>query len=154
MVFVGAPGYSVPGYPEQGAVYLTDATLTQDINFASPHLTLDQEVYTRFGFAMEVLDINHDGIDDLVVSAPAYGKSSVTQIIDYYAKEYNGRIFVYLGKKDAGIPKGSKADFIIRSRDQSDVLMNLGQRLRIGKCNDDKYADLIILSPLSQQGGD
>ena len=77
-VFIGAPGYSVPGVSEQGAVYLTNINLTDDINYASPHLTLEGEVYTRFGYSMEVLDINHDGIDDLVVSAPAYGHSNVT----------------------------------------------------------------------------
>ncbi len=53
--------------------------------------------YSRFGYSMVALDINRDGIDDLVVSAPAFGKGGATDIGDYYPKDYNGRIFVYLG---------------------------------------------------------
>ena len=65
---------------------------------------------------MTALDINRDGIDDLVVSAPAYGDWAVTDIGDYYPKSYFGKLYVYLGKKDEGIVKGSQPDFEIRSR--------------------------------------
>ena len=71
------------------------------------------------------------------------------RLLTTISKEYNGRIFVYLGKKDSGIQKGAKADFVIRARNESDPFMNLGQRLRVGKCNNDTHDDLIILSPMS-----
>lgn len=52
---------------------------------------------------MTVLDLNRDGVDDLVVSAPAFGAGGPTNLNDYYPKEYNGRVFVYYGKKGTGI---------------------------------------------------
>jgi glycosylphosphatidylinositol phospholipase D len=69
-VFIGAPGYSTPGMQERGAVYLTDLNLAKKIDFTKPYLQLN-EVYARFGYSVVALDINHDGIDDLAVSAPA-----------------------------------------------------------------------------------
>ena len=59
--------------------------------------------YSRFGYSMVAFDINRDGIDDLVVSAPAFGKGGPTDIGDYYPKDYNGRLYVYLGKKGTGL---------------------------------------------------
>ena len=39
---------------------------------------LGPDPYSRFGFSMAKMDVNRDGIDDLVVSAPAYGKQDTT----------------------------------------------------------------------------
>jgi hypothetical protein len=75
---------------------------------------------------MAALDLNKDGIDDLVVSAPAYGKGGVTDINDYYPKVYNGRILIYLGHKDTGISTNAEPDVEIRSRDETDPFFNLG----------------------------
>jgi hypothetical protein len=61
----------------------------------------------RFGFSLTTVDINHDSIDDLVVSAPTQGKGGSTPIDDYYAKKYYGRVYVYLGRLGAGIVKNS-----------------------------------------------
>ena len=95
-VFVGAPGYSELGLPNKGAVYKTDYSLTNGINFKKPYLSLKQQD-TRFGFSLATVDINHDGIDDLVVSAPAEGPGGPTDIHDYYPKYYYGAVYVYLG---------------------------------------------------------
>jgi hypothetical protein len=52
---------------------------------------------------MVALDINHDGVDDLAVSAPAQGDGGVANLTDYYTKTYYGRVYVYLGVKGMGI---------------------------------------------------
>ncbi len=75
---------------------------------------------------MAAIDVNRDGIDDLVVSAPAHGNGGASDIGDYYVKAYNGRLFVYLGVKDKGVQKGSWADFIVKSKLETDVFFNLG----------------------------
>lgn len=109
--------------------------------------------YSRFGYSMVAMDINHDGIDDLIVSAPAFGKGGATDIGDYYPKDYNGRLYAYLGQKGVGLP--NKPSFEIHAgRIEDDVFFNLGMNLRAGDCNLDGKKDLIVLSPLSQQGGD
>lgn len=96
-----------------GAVYLLSETET-------PHLVpeFDDESYSyqRFGFAMVALDINRDGIDDLVVSAPAYGAAwsdSSLPLRTYYPKSYRGRVYVYYGVQDLGIASLASPDVII-----------------------------------------
>jgi hypothetical protein len=156
--FVGAPGYSLQGFGQLGAVYFQSLDVSQphpEIDSSKPHLT-GQEQYTRFGFSLAALDLNNDGADDLVVSAPAFGLGGVTDIGDYYAKAYYGRLYVYLATKGLGIQKGSQPDFEVRvSRSgDSDVFFNLGQNLKVSDCNGDGKQDLIVLSPMAQQGGD
>jgi len=75
---------------------------------------------------LAALDINSDGIDDLVVSAPAFGKGGPTGIEDFYPKDYNGRIYVFLGRKDEGISANASPDFEIRNREENDPFFNLG----------------------------
>jgi glycosylphosphatidylinositol phospholipase D len=119
------------------------------IDTTDPFLTAS-DPYSRFGYALAALDINRDGVDDLIVSAPAHGQGGATDIGDYYPKSYNGRVYVYLGNKDTGIQKSAQPDFEIRSRSEDDVFYNLGQQLRASDCDGDGDLDLIVLSPLSQ----
>jgi len=51
-----------------GAVFLE--TIDNGDEDLSPYL-VSNELYTRFRYALAALDINRDGVDDLVVSAPA-----------------------------------------------------------------------------------
>jgi glycosylphosphatidylinositol phospholipase D len=114
-VFIGAPGYSLKGKGQLGAVYLTKIGASADeYDSADPYL-LGVENYGRFGYSLAVLDINHDGVDDLVVSSPSEGPGGSTDIGDYYAKSYHGRIYVYLGLKGFGIKKHASPDFSIRA---------------------------------------
>jgi hypothetical protein len=46
---------------------------------------------------MTVADLNHDGVDDLIVSEPSFGAGDITDFEDYYPKKYEGRINIYLG---------------------------------------------------------
>ena len=155
-LFIGAPGYSLKGKGQLGAVYRTTffTNATAELVDSTDPFLVPEEAYSRFGYALAVIDINHDGIDDLVVSAPSWGQGGPTDIGDYYPKAYNGRLYVYLGKKDVGILKGSSPSFVIRSRSEDDVFFNMGLSLKVSDCNGDGKPDLIILSPLSQQGGD
>lgn len=52
---------------------------------------------------MAALDMNKDGVDDLVVSAPAFGEGGVSSIEDFYPKNYNGRVYIFLGEQGVGI---------------------------------------------------
>jgi hypothetical protein len=123
-ILVGAPGYTVKGLGQIGAIYLTSANSSDSSFPAEPYL-LGPSDYSRFGFAMVALDVNRDGVDDLVVSAPAFGKGGATDIGDYYPKDYNGRLYVYLGQKGLGLSKTPA--FEVRSgRNESDVFFNLG----------------------------
>jgi FG-GAP repeat len=155
-VFIGAPGYSVKGSGQLGAVYFASLDMLRN----HPAIEADQpflyglERYSRFGYSLAALDVNCDGVDDLVVAAPAYGPGGPSDISDYYAKSYFGRVHVYLGTKGFGIKPHSQPDFTIKMRSEEDVFMNLGQLLRVSDCNGDGKLDLIIGAPMSQQGGD
>jgi hypothetical protein len=155
-VFIGAPGYSLKGYGQLGAVYFSSLDMSHshpEIKADEPYLNGMQK-YSRFGYSVVAIDLNRDGTDDLVVSSPAFGPGGSTDIGDYYAKNYYGRLHVYLGIKGFGIKKGASPDFTIKSRTEDDIFMNLGQNLRVSDCNGDGMMDLIIMSPMSQQKGD
>lgn len=78
---VGAPNYGTPGRSQYGRVYVVDsdkdgALPAQNINLLDnkAHVVLDGlEENSRFGTALAVVDLNMDGIDDLVVSASSTG---------------------------------------------------------------------------------
>jgi hypothetical protein len=94
-LMIGAPGYTSTGLGQVGAVYKTSLN-SSDSTFGEPFL-MGPASYSRFGYSMVAMDINRDEIDDLIVSAPAFGKGGATDIGDYYPKDYNGRLYVYLG---------------------------------------------------------
>ena len=104
-VFVGAPGYSLTGLGQVGAIYLVSMDAKDNITneLLGEPFALGPDPYSRFGYSLVKIDVNRDGIDDLVVSAPAHGKGGATDIGDYYPKDYNGRLYVYLGQKGLGL---------------------------------------------------
>lgn len=95
ITFIGAPGYSVPGKTQTGAIYLLNHSSSNDIDYEHPYWVAPDE-YSRCGWAVESLDINHDQIEDLIVSCPADGPGGISELTDYYPKSFNGKVF---GKK-------------------------------------------------------
>ncbi|KAJ3284965.1 Glycosylphosphatidylinositol specific phospholipase D1 [Blyttiomyces sp. JEL0837] len=117
---IGAPGYTHPNssIPQTGAIFIIPGTtlahhnLTQTLTKAdTPNLNIPTtipiellasvtihgdplEEGSRFGTSMAVVDLNEDGIDDLVVSAPQFNS------IDLF---YDGRVYVFFGFSGVGI---------------------------------------------------
>jgi glycosylphosphatidylinositol phospholipase D len=150
-VVIGAPGY---GNQQQGAFYVVVnyQENMENIDFNKPTY-VGEEVYSRLGFSLTVLDVNHDGIDDLVVSAPTMGgRNGSKNIEDYYPKGYFGKVFIFYGSKD-GLIK-IPAITISTKLTKAEEFYNLGYFLSTGDCDGDGHLDLLIGSPYSQQGGD
>ena len=50
--------------------------------------------YSRFGHKITVLDINQDGYNDIVVSAPSYNLDSIKYDVIYFFFKFFNRILV------------------------------------------------------------
>jgi hypothetical protein len=147
---IGAPGYG----KARGAVYILKSESDLNLSYSDP-LLVGYSDFSRFGFSLTTVDLNHDGIDDLVVSAPISGKNGPSDYIEYYyPKEYQGRVYVYFGKKGEGLSKNSAPDVEIYPGNQEEIFFNMGYFLNSGDCNNDGFKDLLIGSPYSQQNGD
>jgi len=69
--------------------------------------------YKQFGSALTIADVNHDGIDDLVVGFPKFyypdalnGVTNATGLTDLNSPEtdtYHGALFIYYGAKGYGL---------------------------------------------------
>jgi len=149
-MFIGAPGWSDLGRPLVGAVFHFNSTdYNSNINLLSDDVYLKGDsIYSKFGTSMIALDINHDGIDDLIISAPAFGEARNTPIEDYYVKDYNGEVLVYFGIKDIGIVTNAEPNVRIRTK-STDQFYNFGFTLKGGDCNNDGFQDLLIGSPFA-----
>lgn len=86
---------------------------------------------------MAALDLNHDGIDDLAVSAPAYSPhvDKMANFTEYYSKAYHGRVYIYLGKAQIGIAENAEPDFIIQADNENFDISNIGFGLRASDCD-------------------
>ncbi|OMJ24178.1 Phosphatidylinositol-glycan-specific phospholipase D [Smittium culicis] len=102
--------------------------------------------FSMFGASLLTLDINNDGIDDLVVGAPwVYGMMAKNR----------GKIFIYFGNKDTGL--SSTPDQIIDSENIGIEFINkhalngirIGDNLFSGDLNGNGIKDLIVGAPLT-----
>lgn len=117
------------------------------------------DFYSKFGYKLTTVDINHDGIEDVVVSAPSEGKYEQknpkrSDLDTFYMKEYTGKVYVFLGKENQEINNDISPDYEIRTNQNSDIFMNLGTVLEGIDCNNDGYKDLLIGSPYASSDGD
>jgi hypothetical protein len=100
--------------------------------------------YQRFGWALTTVDINQDGIDDLVVSMPTAQGEFVVQ--NYTHDVYRGQVQVFLGRSGVRLSSSSTADITI-SGNEHEHFATIGHVLQSGDLNHDGFADLIISSP-------
>lgn len=65
-----------------GGVYILNYNDTLNaINYSDP--TLIGAEYSKYGYKVTVVDIDHDGIDDQVISAPTDGLNLPGKIFEY-----------------------------------------------------------------------
>ena len=99
-LLTGAPIYPSKNSFQTGQVFVVMATngslpLRPLSLEADAHLILQAPtnvLNARFGHSVVVLDINRDGHQDIVVSAPSYGLANLA---------YEGRVFIYFGSRNS-----------------------------------------------------
>ncbi|ORX71279.1 hypothetical protein DL89DRAFT_282725 [Linderina pennispora] len=99
--------------------------------------------YSLFGSALTVVDLNADGIDDLVVGSSGYGETATGDRL--------GRIDVYLGRRGAGLPGTPDltltADQLALYTDSPWSRQRIGTHLFSADINNDGFNDLVIGAP-------
>jgi len=129
---VGASG-NTSGMETPGAVfiYLNEGDLEfRDLNEAMADLKIEGVRDTEFGSVLSSGDINGDGYDDLLVSAPKSSQNG----------ENSGTVYFFLGAETPGWTDVGDAAFDIDGEPYSD----LGKHLLTANLNRDGFADFII----------
>eukprot|EP00743_Colponemidia_sp_Colp-15_P001591 GILK01001737.1.p1 GENE.GILK01001737.1~~GILK01001737.1.p1 ORF type:complete len:905 (-),score=147.51 GILK01001737.1:91-2769(-) len=156
---LGAPGTGEEGKPHRGAVYIyyggkkpVPKEITQ-LRLSDASLILQgTDIYSRFGWAVAVVDINADGKNDLVVSAPTTGEGGKDVIENAYTKAYRGVVSVFLGQPSNSI--SLSPDITVQSSNAADLYSNHGYFLTSEDCDGDGFNDILIGSPFAANGGD
>jgi hypothetical protein len=113
------------GYGDTVLVYLGNTT---DIDTIPAYKLPAEQAQSGFGSRMCVGDLNNDGFDDLVVTAPGYYVSLGNN---------NGKVYVYFG----GTTLKLTPDFMMAGNNHG---AGLGTRCAIGDFNNDGFNDLAV----------
>eukprot|EP00756_Hemistasia_phaeocysticola_P018054 Hpha_TRINITY_DN15571_c2_g14::TRINITY_DN15571_c2_g14_i1::g.106278::m.106278/K01127/E3.1.4.50; glycosylphosphatidylinositol phospholipase D len=140
-VAVGAHGNGEKGKAQVGEVQLLYG------KGGSPVVISGPEPHARFGWEVEVVDLNADGIDDLAVAAPTASAWNTTQVVpddQYPEMRVWGRVLVFYGRNGSGLPSSPDLTF-----HTEDPLTALGLTLSTGDLNQDGKTDLLVGAPMS-----
>lgn len=144
---MGSYGYGVGELEQVGAVFIlpggtlpvNPVTVLDDATDTSGTQTLiGPGEYTRFGYAITTVDLNRDGLDDLVVSGPTTDAQNL---------HYRGTLYVYFGQKPAsnGLILPATPSLVIEaSQNHGGTFTNLGTRLYSWDVDGDGFKDLVI----------
>ncbi|XP_052229611.1 phosphatidylinositol-glycan-specific phospholipase D-like isoform X2 [Dreissena polymorpha] len=155
---IGAPGYSMPGSPQEGRVYIVygDASgIPETVNPDLDNLESFKQgqilrgfgmAQSRYGTSVAVVDINLDGVADLAIGAPAFVNAGDDPL------QYLGSVFVYFGNKaKMNVYNGAANITIACSKMQ---YCNLGFSMTVGDVNHDGNPDLLMGAPFAPTGGE
>ncbi|MFA6992684.1 MAG: hypothetical protein WC269_05430, partial [Candidatus Gracilibacteria bacterium] len=115
-----------------------------DLNKISPNIAIyGQSSGDQFGTVITVGDYNHDGFDDLAVSAPNA----------YSNKIRPGKVYIFYGGKDSLLLNDSSIELSVQRADTEftgkDDKDSFGLALKTLDMNEDFYDDLLIGSPFA-----
>lgn len=140
-LLIGAPTFNV--HSNEGAIFafsgaqLAAGGLLRHSN-ALWTVTAGSHSNAQFGFSIAAGDINHDGISDIVVSAPFHSNTVV-------AGRPLGRVFVYLGASPS--PATTPHQVVVPELDTiSDHWFGYSVSMA-GDVNGDGYTDVVIGAP-------
>lgn len=100
LLIVGAPFYSLHGVPHAGGILMK--------NMSEPLSTIGVFyagllVGGRLGWSMTIIDMNADGLEDLIVSCPSANDAYAGQILIFYGREelpHSKPVIAYMSHKN------------------------------------------------------
>ncbi|OZJ04689.1 hypothetical protein BZG36_02553 [Bifiguratus adelaidae] len=145
-----APYYSHsrPAIPHIGSVFILKGRDNTDDLFNTANIAdiadvilegEEQQSQGRFGSAMAVVDLNKDGIDDLVVSAP---------FTDSKNWDMRGKVYVFWGERGQGLSWDRSSVIEVPVRGNLEKTFGFGQVLVAEDLDGDGFKDLLIGCPM------
>ena len=138
-IAIGAPWFPGPD-PNHGRVYIVHGPASGSINLGSADAILQgSEWLLEFGMRVKNAgDVNGDGFDDVLVSAPSYPEEN-----------YHGQAFLFSGPFSGVVPSASATAIITGNTGMRGV----GDFHALGDLNDDGYDDFALAVIRSPIGG-
>ncbi|XP_063860652.1 integrin alpha-5-like isoform X1 [Scylla paramamosain] len=122
-------------------------TLKVSLRISPSKVNVDDIRFAFFGYSLATLDMNGDGLEDLVVGAPFYNSSK-----DFYDQ---GAIFIYMQIGSEYDPYKMEEEDNAPQRKGSESFSRFGSCLAaIGDLDGDGYEDLAVGAPFMTVGSD